>query len=80
MRRGQRLAALAVIALALTVPPLELIPFASTIPMATIALFGLGLLFEDGRLVLVGWIASMAAAIALTVLVPWEALAHRFAG
>ena len=46
--------ALVCILLALTVPPLELVPFASTIPMATIALLGLALLFDDGLLVLVG--------------------------
>ena len=49
-----RVVALLCILLALSVPPLELIPFASTIPMATIALLGLALLFDDGLLVLVG--------------------------
>lgn len=49
-----RIVALICILLALTVPPLELVPFASTIPMVTIALLGLALLFDDGLLVLVG--------------------------
>lgn len=49
-----RVVALLCIVLALTVPPLEVVPFASTIPMATIALLGLALLFDDGLLVLVG--------------------------
>ena len=42
------------IVLCLSVPPLELLPFASTVPMAAIALMGLALLFDDGLLTLVG--------------------------
>ena len=53
-----RAVALICIVLALAVPPLELIPFASTIPMATIALLGLALLFDDGLLVLVGLLVA----------------------
>ena len=49
-----RIVALVCLALTLTVPPLELIPFATTIPMATIALLGLALLFDDGLLVIAG--------------------------
>ena len=49
-----RVVALACLALACSVPPLELFPFASTIPMAGIALLGLALLFDDGLLVLAG--------------------------
>lgn len=49
-----RAVALVCILLALTVPPLELVPFASTIPMGAIALFGLSLLLRDGALVLAG--------------------------
>lgn len=45
----QGLAALS-IALCATVPPLELIPFASTLPMAAIALIGLSLTARDGLL------------------------------
>lgn len=43
-----RLAALLAILLAVTVPPLELLPFASTAPMAGIAAIGLALLVRDG--------------------------------
>ena len=39
--------------LALTVPPLEVVPFASTAPMGAIAAFGLALLVRDGALMLV---------------------------
>lgn len=45
-------AALACILLAMTVPPLEFIPFASTAPMAAIALIGIALLVHDGWLML----------------------------
>ena len=38
--------------LALTVPPLELLPFASSLPMAVIAVFALALLTRDGAFVL----------------------------
>ena len=50
-----RIAALAIILLCLTVPPLELLPFASTFPMVTIAAFGLALLLRDGRVMLLAW-------------------------
>ncbi len=56
MTRGiwVRIIALLCILLCLTVPGLELIPFASTFPMAAIALFGMALLVGDGLLVLLG--------------------------
>ena len=49
--------------LACTVPPLEIVPFASTLPMAAIALFGLALLVRDGAL--------MLAAIAVSIATVW---------
>jgi hypothetical protein len=42
-------------------PPLELLPFASTAPMAAIATFGLALLVRDGVLMLVATCLSVAA-------------------
>ena len=47
--------------LTLTVPPLELVPFASTAPMAAIAVFGLALLVRDGALMLLAIALSIAA-------------------
>jgi len=47
-----RVAAAGCIALAITVPLLEVVPFASSVPMAAIALFGLALLVGDGLLML----------------------------
>lgn len=59
-----RVAAVASVLLALTVPPLELLPFASAAPMAAIAMFGLALLVHDGALMLV---ANLAAGVAVAV-------------
>ena len=57
-RSGQRAACIVILCLLLTVPPLELIPFATSGPMIVIALFGLGLLFRDGLLMLIGFIGA----------------------
>lgn len=56
-----RIAAACVIALAMTVPPLEFIPFASTAPMAAIAAFGLALIVRDGLLMLIAGVLTVAA-------------------
>lgn len=62
---GLRVAAIACIALALTVPPLELFPFASSAPMGAILLIGLALLVRDGVL-MIG--ASVLACVTVGVL------------
>lgn len=54
--------ALLVIALCATVPPLELIPFASTVPMAAIVFLGLALLARDGLLACIAGVMSIATA------------------
>lgn len=56
-------AALAVIALCIMVPPLELLPFAAVIPMLAIAIIGLAVMVRDGVLMLVGLGAAVAALI-----------------
>jgi hypothetical protein len=56
-----KLAALMCILLACTVPPLELLPFATTAPMAAIAAFGLALMVRDGLLMLTALALSVAA-------------------
>jgi len=61
-----RIAAICCIVMALTVPPLELFPFATTAPMAAIAAFGLALLVRDGALMIVATTLS-AGAVALGV-------------
>lgn len=48
-----RIAAVAILVLCCTVPPLEFLPFASSAPMLAIAAFGLALLVRDGLLMLV---------------------------
>jgi hypothetical protein len=63
-----RIAAGACIALAATVPALELVPFASTAPMAAIAMFGLALMVRDGLLMLIACaIALLAVSISYSV-------------
>lgn len=49
------------ILLCCTVPPLELIPFASTAPMGAIALFGLSLTARDGVVATLAGIVSLSA-------------------
>ncbi|MDZ4306571.1 exopolysaccharide biosynthesis protein [Allopontixanthobacter sp.] len=51
--RWQRIAAGAVILLCLLVPPLELVPFASTVPMLVIMAVGLAILVRDGLLMMI---------------------------
>lgn len=55
-----RIAAAVCILLALTVPPLELLPFASSGPMAAIAAFGLALLVRDGLLMIAAGVLTVA--------------------
>jgi hypothetical protein len=56
-----RLAALVVLALCLTVPPLEFLPFASSAPMAAIAAIGLAFLVRDGVLMIAALLMSGGA-------------------
>ncbi len=64
--KATRAAALVTLVLCLTVPPLELLPFASTGPMLAIAVFGLALTLGDGALMIAGFVLS-AIAVALGV-------------
>jgi Uncharacterized ABC-type transport system, permease components len=61
-----RAGAAVAILLCLTVPPLELVPWASSAPMAAIAMFGLAMLARDGLL--------MAVAMVLVGLTGWFGL------
>lgn len=64
-----RVAALACVALAATVPPLELFPFASSAPMGAIALIGLALMVRDGALMIAASVlACVAVGVVLTLL------------
>lgn len=60
---GRRAAGLVILALLLTVPPLEVVPFATSGPMIVIALFGAGILFRDGLLMLLGFMGAAAAVV-----------------
>lgn len=63
-----KVAALCVIALCATVPPLELIPFASSAPMLSIAAFGLALTVRDGLMMLMAMALTAAAMVAAAVM------------
>ncbi len=58
---GRRAACIVILCLLLSVPPLEVLPFATTGPMIVIAVFGLGLLYCDGLLMLIGFIGAAFA-------------------
>ena len=55
---AQRLAGVATLAAAITMPPLELLPFAAALPASAVLLFGLGLTARDGLLMLIGFAAT----------------------
>jgi hypothetical protein len=59
-----RVAAVVVIALACAVPPLELLPLATTAPMLAIAAFGLAITVRDGALMIVA-VLSGAGTVAV---------------
>lgn len=59
-----RIVGIVCVALALLMPPLELIPFASSAPAAAIAVFGLGLSSKDGLIIVIGFALSVGVAIA----------------
>ncbi len=67
---GRRGVALICILVGLLTPPLELIPFSTAIPGATIAIFGLGLTARDGVVVL----AALSAGVTAMGLVAWAVL------
>jgi hypothetical protein len=54
-----RVAAILCVLLAMTVPPLELLPFASTAPMAAIAAFGLAIMVKDGALMIAALVLAV---------------------
>ena len=59
--RAVRVAAAICLLLCLTVPPLEFVPLASTVPMAAIATFGFALMVHDGLLMALGFALTAAA-------------------
>ena len=61
---ARRTAGIVILGLLLTVPPLEIVPFATTGPMIVISLFGLGILYRDGLLMLLGFAGLLIAVAA----------------
>lgn len=70
----QKLAGGAIVLLCLSVPPLEVVPFASSAPMLAIASFGLALTVRDGLLMLVAVLLSVAAMAASLYFVATQVL------
>lgn len=56
-----RIAALCIVLLCLTVPPLELLPWAASVPMLAIAAFGIALTVRDGLLMIVAGCITLGA-------------------
>jgi hypothetical protein len=65
---GMRIAAVCCLLLCLTVPPLELLPLASSAPMAAIATFGLAITVRDGLLMIAGYVMTAVALVLGTYL------------
>lgn len=61
---SEKAVALAAALMALVMPPLELVPFAVTLPAGAIALMALGLTLRDGVLLAAGFAVSIAAPLA----------------
>ncbi len=61
---GQKVACVVILCLCFAVPPLEVVPFATSAPMIVISIFGLALLYRDGLLMLLGFIGAGIAAFA----------------
>jgi hypothetical protein len=66
-RLASRILAVICVAVAATMPPLELVPFAATSAGTVLAMFGLALMARDGALVVVG-LALLSATAALAVM------------
>ena len=66
---AERVVAVVCIVLALTMPPLELVPLASSVPSAAIGLFGLGLSARDGLLVALGLLVAIGGAVAAVLMI-----------
>ncbi|MGR3571718.1 exopolysaccharide biosynthesis protein [Brevirhabdus sp.] len=56
---AKRIAMGFVLLLCLAVPPLEILPFASSGPMLAIAVFGLALTVDDGMLMMAGYVVAL---------------------
>ena len=68
---ADRLVALSCVLVAITVPPLELVPFAAFVPALAIFTFGVGLVARDGLVVLIARLLSAGA----LGLIGWRLLA-----
>ena len=60
---ARRVACIIILVLLFTVPPLEIVPFATSAPMIVVSIFGLGLLYRDGLLMLFAFAGALIAAM-----------------
>jgi hypothetical protein len=60
---GRTVACVVILCILITVPPLEIVPFATSGPMIAISILGLGILYRDGLLMLLGLLGAGAALI-----------------
>lgn len=58
----------ACIVMAVTMPPLEFVPFASSVPAVAIALLAIGLTARDGLFVLLGLLAAVGSLVTAIIL------------
>lgn len=58
-----KLVAVTCLLIAMTMPPLELLPFAVFVPAAAIGLFGAGLTVKDGLLIILGFVVTFVTFI-----------------
>ena len=75
---ANRVIALAASALALTMPPLELVPFGVAVPGVALICFGIGLVGKDGLFALLGLLIAAVTAGMLIFAVPWAAFLSVF--
>ncbi|WP_324826514.1 exopolysaccharide biosynthesis protein [Qipengyuania zhejiangensis] len=75
-----KIVAIAILMLCCTVPPLEFLPFASSIPMLAIAILGLALTVRDGGMVLASLIFTIAASAAGGYMLFNSDMANAFTG
>lgn len=69
--RGQRVAAVLTLVLALCIPMMDFVPFSANLAGATLLLLGLGLIAHDGLLMLGGALAALAS-VAVVVGAVWR--------
>lgn len=66
---NERVSTIFIILLALSIYPLELVPFASSIPSSLIAIIALSFITKDGFLLIASWIVASLGFVAITTII-----------